>query len=165
MAGSKGLHTAFGDAVARRELIEFLVGIADFHGRRSQALAHSGHEVLSDGLFNQDDSGAESGLIGIVNGVVQDGLAIAAQGINLFQPAIAAAHAGRQNNKYRFIHHRMLLLFVIFLCCIAENQRMGFRCLCIAASASAVPVGEALSLPLRRSRLGSTSGGAGSEAD
>lgn len=109
MTGAEGLDAAFRDAVACGELVKLLVSIADFHGGRCQALAHSGHKIFFNGLFDKDDGSAESGLIGIINGVVQDGLSVAAQGINLLESAVTAAHPGSKDDENRFIHNRMLL--------------------------------------------------------
>ena len=53
-----------------------------------------------------DDEGhlAEARPVGIVEGKVDDGVAEIVHGGDLLEPAEAAAHAGRQNDKSRFLH-------------------------------------------------------------
>ena len=57
--------------------------VADLHGAVLQAGADSFHEILADGFFDDDNGGLEAGLVGIEQGVVQNGFALAAYGIDL----------------------------------------------------------------------------------
>ena len=103
MAGAEGLHPAFGDGVAFRQLFQLLIGVADFHGALGQPLAHGGHEVLPDGLLDEDHCRAEACLVGVIKGVVQNGLPMGAHRVDLLQAAIPAAHSRSQNHKYRCV--------------------------------------------------------------
>jgi hypothetical protein len=60
---------------------------------------------MLDGFLDNDDDGVEAGLVGIVNRVIQDGLSAAANGINLLQTALTAAHASGHNYQNRFLSH------------------------------------------------------------
>ena len=106
VAGAPGLGATQGDLVATGELVELLVGIADLHRAMLQALAHGGHKVLPDGFLDNNDCGLEACLVGIKQGIVQNGFALAAYGIDLLQTAVTAAHAGGQYNEYRFFVHK-----------------------------------------------------------
>ena len=64
-------------------------------------------------LFSQLSGGEKTrlktGLICIVEGIVQDSLALAANGINLFQTTISAAHTSCHDHENRFLFHKHLL--------------------------------------------------------
>ena len=81
---------------------ELLIGIADLHGAALQPGANGIHEVLPDGLLDDDDGGAEPRLIGIVQRIVQDCFPLTSHGIDLLQAAVPAAHSCRHYNKDRF---------------------------------------------------------------
>ncbi len=53
-------------------------------------------ELRLDILANDKHKPAETGAQGVIDGIINDGLAIRPHGINLLKAAIAAAHSGRQ---------------------------------------------------------------------
>jgi len=63
-------------------------------------------------VLDDKDDGLEPGAAGIVQAVVEDGLAGRADGVDLFESAVAAAHTGGHDNENRFGRHRLLLLFL-----------------------------------------------------
>ena len=66
-------------------------------------------EVLADDKHQL----AEAGVDGVVDGVVHDGLAVRTQSVQLLQSAVAASHAGGEEEKSRF--HDDSLLRVVHL--------------------------------------------------
>ena len=93
---------------AGRDLVEFLrhedelergtVGALDV----AVFLCHGFLELLEEVLADDIDDPAETGLYGVVDGIVDDGLAIGAQSVHLLEAAIAAAHACGEDEKSRF---------------------------------------------------------------
>ena len=63
------------------------------HGNLPNAMRAAARGIL-------DEAGPE----GVVNGVINDGLTGRADGIDLFETAIAAAHASGENEKSWFLH-------------------------------------------------------------
>ena len=59
-------------------------------------------ELLEEVLADDIDDAAETGLHGVINGIIDDGLAIGAQAVHLLEAAIAAAHACGEDEKSRF---------------------------------------------------------------
>ena len=95
VVGSPGFHAAFGNLEALGQVIQRLE--AEFAGHLTFILlqnlvAELVFKVASD---NPHDF-AESGLDGIVDGVIHDGFTIGAERIKLLQTAIAATHSGSQ---------------------------------------------------------------------
>ena len=114
VAGAPGLGASFGDGVASGELVQLLIGIADLQGSLLQSGPYGLHEVLFNGFLDNDHGGVKAGLVGIEQGVVQDGLTLAAYGIDLLQSAIAAAHTRSHHNQNGFLHFLFLLLLCLF---------------------------------------------------
>ena len=112
VAGAPGLGTPdFGNGHAlRQHLGLLLISVTDLHGTFFQAPAYHFHKILTDGFFNNDNGRFKTGFVGIVQGVVQDGFALAAHRIDLLQSTVAAAHTGGHNNKNRFFRHGNVLL-------------------------------------------------------
>ena len=106
MASTPGLRAFSGDRVAGGEIVQLLIGIADLHGAFFQPLTHGGHEVLTDGFLDNDDSGFKACLVSIEQRKVQNCFSLASNGVNLFQTAVAAAHAGGQNDQNGFLSHK-----------------------------------------------------------
>ena len=71
-------------------------------------------EILFEIPADDEHHLAETAADGIVDRVVHDGLAVGSQTVELFQPAVARPHAGRQNEKCRF-HHYYNRVFIPFL--------------------------------------------------
>ena len=113
MGGAPGLDPAFGDGKSLGQIRQFLVGVANLHGSLLQTLADGFQEVLLDGFLDDNHNGVEAGLMGIINGIIQNGLALTADRVDLLQSAVAAAHTGGQNHKNRFLCHRIFLLCVL----------------------------------------------------
>ena len=111
-----GFDPALGNGEALRQCCKLLIGVADLHGSLLQALADGLHEVLLDGFLDNNDDGIKTGLMGIVNGIVQNGLPLAAHGVDLLQSAVTAAHAGCHDDEYRFLCHVSCLLLFVFAC-------------------------------------------------
>ena len=103
VAGAEGLDSSLGDGVASGELVEFLIGIANLHGTLGQPYAYGGHEVLPDGLLDEDHRRAEAGLVGVINGIVQNGLPMGTNRVDLLEPTIPTAHSRSQNHKHGFV--------------------------------------------------------------
>ena len=61
-------------------------------------LLHIGLEGLADDI----DDLAEAGFHGVVDGIVDDGFSVGAEAVHLLESAVAAAHAGGQDEKGRF---------------------------------------------------------------
>ena len=92
---SPGFRTAFGAGEAFGQGVERLE--YKFAGDVSFIL---GEDFLAEVLFevfaDNEDEFAESGLDGVVDGVIHDGFTVGTQSVQLFQASVAAAHAGCQ---------------------------------------------------------------------
>ena len=108
MGGAPGLHALGIEREAGGNLVQFLgdedelegfpvdgldTGVLGLHG-----LFHVGFEGFADDV----DDFAEAGFHGVVDGIVDDGFAVGAEAVHLLEPAIAAAHAGGEDEKGRF---------------------------------------------------------------
>ena len=112
MGGAPGLDAALRHGKALGQLFQLLVGVADLepgaHGTGTDGL----FKRLLDLVLDDKDDGLEPGAAGIVQAVVEDGLAGRADGVDLFESAVAAAHTGGHDNEDRFGRHRLLLLLL-----------------------------------------------------
>ena len=106
MAGAEGLGAALGDGIAGGQLLQFLVCIADLHRSIFQTSAYRLHEIVADGFLDDNDDGFETGLMSIVNRVVQDGFALGTDRVDLLQTTVTAAHTGRHDYENRFLCHK-----------------------------------------------------------
>ena len=97
VVGAPGLLASFGDGEAGRQLVEFLEDI--LHGDAVAVVVGIDVllELLGEGAADDEDHFAEAGADGVVDAVVEDGLAVRAYAVHLLQSAVAAAHAGSQN--------------------------------------------------------------------
>ena len=109
VAGAPGLGAVGRDGITGRNLVQLLIGVADLYGCVLQPGANGIHKVLLDGLLDDDDHRLKTGLMGIVDGVVQNRLSAAAHRVDLLQAAVAAAHTRSHDNKNRFLHNACLL--------------------------------------------------------
>ena len=97
-----GLVRPGGHGKARRNVFERLEDVVDGHAlfkARADGLAKGLFDVLAD----DKDELAESGAQGVEDGVIDDGFAGGADRIDLFEAAVAAAHAGGENEEGRRI--------------------------------------------------------------
>ncbi len=64
----------------------------------------AGLEIRLNLVLDDEHHRLEPGPPGIVDGVVQNHLPVAAHRVHLLQPAVAAAHACGHNDQYRLFH-------------------------------------------------------------
>ena len=106
VAGAPGLLPLRRDGIALGEhLVHLLIGIANLHGTFFQAAAHRLHEILPNGFFNDNNGRFKPGLMGIIQGIVQNGFPVGAHRIDLLQSAVAAAHTGGHHHQDRLFHN------------------------------------------------------------
>ena len=93
---SPGLGSALRHLEAGGEHIYLLKGVGnvDMLFQTGRDLA----EILLDGLFDDEDHLAEAGLHGIIDGVVQDAVALIVHRRHLLEAAEAAAHSGGKDH-------------------------------------------------------------------
>ena len=103
MRRSPGLHSAFRNLKAFRNLVEFLENVLDFH-----VLTHSVSHALTEILFifflNDENDLFKARPVRVVHGKVNDLVALFVHRIDLLESAVAASHTRCQNYKYRFVH-------------------------------------------------------------
>ena len=98
LRGAPRLGAAGGNGEARRNIFERLENVLDrnaFLKARADDLA----KLLFDVLADDKDELAEAGAKSVEDRVVDDGFAGGANGIDLLEAAIAAAHSGSKNKK------------------------------------------------------------------
>ena len=115
VGGSPGLAPALGGGEALREVVEALEGEGGF-GFSLELGEDLGAEVVLEVLADDEDDLAEAGADGVVDGVVEDGLAVGAHGVELLEAAVAAAHAGGEDEEGGRVH---------CFCRVAEVWRRG----------------------------------------
>ena len=101
MRRAPGLFTASRDGETGGKLIDRLEGEADIDAPgelRGDSLA----EVLFEVGPDDEDDFPEAGADGIEDRVVEDGLAGGSHRVDLFQAAVAASHAGSEDEEGRF---------------------------------------------------------------
>ena len=103
MPGSPWFYAAFRHRKSIRNILKFLKNISNFH-KSLCSFADGLTENLFVFSFNNKDHLFEACADSIINGKINDDMSIGIDGVNLFQPAITAAHAGCHNYKYRFLH-------------------------------------------------------------
>ena len=116
MGGAPGLGAALGNGVALGQQIQLLIGVAHRKSGPLGPRAHAGLEGVLNGVLNNEYHRLKSRAAGVIQAVIQDRLAAGAHGLNLFQPAKAAAHPGGHDHQNRFfgICHRFHSLFLRF---------------------------------------------------
>ena len=98
LGGSPGLGAAGGDGEAWGNVLERLEDVIDgdaLFETRADGFA----ECLLDVFADDEDELAEAGAEGVVDGVVDDGFAGGADGVDLLETAVTAAHAGGENEE------------------------------------------------------------------
>src|ERR1035438_7255122 len=103
MCGAPRLGATSGQSMAWRQFVEFLENV--FHGdallkTRADNFAELRFDVVADNEHERAKTGAHR----VENGIINDGFAARADGVNLFQPTVAAAHAGGENEQSWFSH-------------------------------------------------------------
>ncbi len=101
--GAPRLGAAGGHGEAGRQFIEFLKSVIHLDAV-FEARADNFAERLFDVVADDEHKLAEAGAQRVEDGIINDGFAAGADGINLFQTAVTAAHAGGENEQNRFCH-------------------------------------------------------------
>ena len=97
VARAPRLLAAFRHRKALRQVIQLLENIFDLHVLR-YAVADNLFKVLKKLLLDNEDYLGKARLYGIKNRKIHDNLAVFANGIDLLQAAVTAAHTGRHND-------------------------------------------------------------------
>ena len=100
---SPWFYAAYRHRKSIRNILKFLKNISNFH-KSLCSFADGLTENLFVFSFNNKDHLFEACADSIINGKINDDMSVGIDGVNLFQPAITAAHAGCHNYKYRFLH-------------------------------------------------------------
>ena len=108
VAGAPGLDTALGDGEACGQFIQLLESVFHVHALRD-AVADGGFESLLDLVLDDKDHGLKACAVGIVQGVLHNGLTLGAHRVDLLHAAVTAAHAGSHDHQYRFVHARKVI--------------------------------------------------------
>ena len=97
MVRSPGFLAAFRHGITFRQAVQFLID--EFHvNLAAKALLRIDLlESLGKRVTDDKDHLAETGLDGIVDRVVDDGLTARAETVHLFEGAVAGTHPGSQN--------------------------------------------------------------------
>ena len=74
MAGTPGFGPSLGYGIARRQMIQLLISIADLQRAVFQPLTHGIHKILADCFLDNNNGSFKTRLIGIVQRVVQNRL-------------------------------------------------------------------------------------------
>ena len=99
-----GLDAAFGNREPGRQLVQRLVGVAHGEPGLFGACADALTESRVDLRLDDKDDGLKTGAARVKQAVIQNCLAVRPHRVNLLQPAVAAAHAGRHHGQDRFVH-------------------------------------------------------------
>ena len=103
VAGAPGLHTAVRDLIALRQVVQLLVGVLDVYELR-ESVANGLVKGLFDLVLDDEHNGVEAGALGVIDGVVDDELAVIAHRVYLLESAVATAHSGGHDNEHGFLH-------------------------------------------------------------
>lgn len=93
LGGAPGFDAAFWDGEAVGEVVEALEGVVDGDFLVEFA-ADFGFEFVFKIAADDEDDFVEAGAEGVEDGVVEDGFAMWTHGVELFEAAVTAAHAG-----------------------------------------------------------------------
>ena len=114
MSRSPGLHPSLRHCKALRQSGDILEYI--FH---LDPLCHPVADGLSEillVLFLDDKNDfLKSSLHRIIDRKIHNDMSVLIYRIDLFQSAVTTPHSCRHDNKYRFLHTHLLLLFMIFM--------------------------------------------------
>ena len=103
VGGAPGLLPLRRDGVALRQVLFQLVCVADVHGF-GYPVADAALEVLLDLGLDDEDHRLKARPAGVVDGVVDDKLAVVSHGVQLFKAAVPAAHAGSHDDQDWLFH-------------------------------------------------------------
>ena len=103
VAGAPGLHPAGGHSVALGQVVQLLIGVL-YVDDLAEPVANGSLEGILDLVFDDKHHGLKPGPPGIIDRIINDHLAVAPHGVDLLEPAVAAAHARRHDHKNRLIH-------------------------------------------------------------
>jgi hypothetical protein len=103
LAGAPRLGAIRRKGKTRRQLAQFLKDI--FNGQtllepRANGFAEGGLDLVAD----HEDEFSKPGAYGVEDGIINDGFAVRSDGVNLFEAAVTAAHAGSENEQGWFGH-------------------------------------------------------------
>ena len=84
VCGAPRLDAPFGNGVARRQQLEFLIGVAHLKPGTLGARAHGSLERLLNGVLNDEHHGLKARTAGIIKAVIQNGLAVWSDCFDLF---------------------------------------------------------------------------------
>ena len=107
MACAPGLDAAFGNGVAIGQIIQLLKSVV-YLQLLFQPGAHHFLEIFFNGVLDDKDDLFKAGAHGVVDGVVQNDLAVGADGIDLLQSAVTGTHAGGHNDQNGLFHRGIL---------------------------------------------------------
>ena len=110
VAGAPGLDAPLRDGKACGQFVQLLEGVFHVHSL-GHAVADGGLERRLDLMLDDEDHRLKACAAGVVERIVHDDLAVRAHRVDLLHAAVAAAHAGRHDHQYRFVHIRFLPLF------------------------------------------------------
>ena len=103
MAGAPGFYTAGGNGVALRQVAQLLIRVL-YVDDPGQTRSDGGSEVILEFALDDEDYPLETGAQGVVDGIVDDQLAVVSHGVDLLEAAVPAAHTGGHNDQNRFGH-------------------------------------------------------------
>ena len=103
MGGAPGLGTSLGDGVPLGQVGQLLEGVLHVDDL-GQAVADSGFEGVLDLMLDDENHRLKSCPAGVVDGIVDDELAVVAHGVDLLQTTVTASHTGGHNDQNRLIH-------------------------------------------------------------
>ena len=98
VGGAPRFHAALGNVEAGGQVVERLEGVFD-RDMFVEAAADLRLEFLLEVAADDEDDLAEAGALGVEHRVVEHRLAVRAHGIDLFESAVAAAHAGGEDEE------------------------------------------------------------------
>jgi len=102
--GAPGLHAVGGHGKARGQHgIRLLEDVAHFHVFL-RAASDDFIKILLDLAVDDEDDLLKTRFQRVIERIVHDDFAVAPDGIDLFEPAVAAAHACCHDDKSGFLH-------------------------------------------------------------
>ena len=91
VASAPRFHATFGDAEACRKLVQCLINI--LNGNAEFLGVVDFFESLGEVLANHEDHLAETGTLGIKNGIIEDGFVVWTHTVHLLQGTISGTHS------------------------------------------------------------------------
>jgi len=103
VGGAPGFFAEFGIDARRHKAVFFLEHVC-YRNAAFEAIADFFFKRGFDVFANNKDYFAEAGADGVVDGILYDGFLVGAYAVYLLEAAIAAAHAGGEDNETRLTH-------------------------------------------------------------